>query len=337
MAKQDNNFNQLFSSLKKKEYKPIYLLMGEEPYYIDLLSNYMQENILSEMEQEFNLTVLYGKDVDMPTVINAAKRFPMMAPYQLIIVKEAQHIKNYELLLHYLQNIQSSTILVFCYKYGTIDKRLKIVGEIDKVGVVFTSNALRDYQVTPWIKDYVRTKNLSIDEKAAALLAEFLGTDLGRIVSEVDKLIITKPANSNVITDELIEKNIGISKDYNNFELQNALLTKNEVKAQKIVFYFDKNPKNNPLVVTISVLFGFYVNLLQYHYTDNKNPASVASELGINPFFVKDYETASKNYSASKCMQNISLIREFDAKAKGVKSRASNGELLKELVFKLMH
>jgi DNA polymerase-3 subunit delta len=337
MAKQDNNFNQLFSSLKKKEYKPIYLLMGEEPYYIDLLSNYMQENILSEMEQEFNLTVLYGKDVDMPTVINAAKRFPMMAPYQLIIVKEAQHIKNYELLLHYLQNIQASTILVFCYKYGTIDKRLKIVGEIDKVGVVFTSNALRDYQVTPWIKDYVRTKNLSIDEKAAALLAEFLGTDLGRIVSEVDKLIITKPANSNVITDELIEKNIGISKDYNNFELQNALLSKNEVKAQKIVFYFDKNPKNNPLVVTISVLFGFFVNLLQYHYTDNKNPASVASELGINPFFVKDYETASKNYSASKCMQNISLIREFDAKAKGVKSKASNGELLKELVFKLMH
>lgn len=337
MAKQDNNFNQLFSSLKKKEYKPIYLLMGEEPYYIDLLSNYMQENILSEMEREFNLTVLYGKDADMPTIINAAKRFPMMAPYQLIIVKEAQHVKNYELLLHYLQHIQSSTILVFCYKYGTIDKRLKIVGEIDKVGVVFTSNALRDYQVTPWIKDYVRTKNLSIDEKAAALLAEFLGTDLGRIVSEVDKLIITKPANSNVITDELIEKNIGISKDYNNFELQNALLTKNEVKAQKIVFYFDKNPKNNPLVVTISVLFGFFVNLLQYHYTDSRNSASVASELGINPFFVKDYETASKNYSATKCMQNISLIREFDAKAKGVKSRASNGELLKELVFKLMH
>jgi len=337
MAKQEMTYDQVLASLKKKEYKPIYLLMGEEAYYIDLLSDYIQDNVLDEMEREFNLTVLYGKDVDMTAVINTAKRFPMMTPYQVVIVKEAQHVKDYDLLSLYLQNPQNSTILVLCYKYGTIDKRKKVVGEIDKKGVIFQSNALRDYQIVAWIKDYVRSKGLSIDEKAAALLGEFLGTDLGRIVNEIDKLVITKPAGSNQITADLIEKNIGISKEYNNFELQNAIINKDILKSNKIALYFQKNPKNNPLVVTFSVLFGFFTNLLQYHYTGDKSQGNVARELGVNPYFVKDFANASKHYNAWKCMQSISLIREYDAKSKGIDSRATDGDLLKEMLFKIMH
>jgi DNA polymerase-3 subunit delta len=337
MAKNELTYDQVISSLKKKEYKPIYLLMGEEAYYIDLISDYIQDNVLDEMEKAFDLSVLYGKDVDMRAVINMAKRFPMSAPYHVVIIKEAQQIKDYDILSNYLQNIQPSTILVLCYKYGSVDGRKKVVGEIQKIGAVFQSNALRDYQVVGWIKEYVRTKGLSIDEKAAILLAEFLGTDLSKIVNEVDKLVITKPADSNQITDELIEKNIGISKDYNNYELQNAIMSRNVLKANKIAFYFEKNPKNNPLVVTISVLFSLYTNLLQYHYTENKDQQTIARELGVNPYFVKDYATAAKNYTAAKCMQSISLIREYDAKSKGLGSRSQAGELLKELVFKLMH
>ncbi len=337
MAKEGISYTEILHSLKQKIYKPVYLLMGDEPYYIDLLSDYVQRELLTEMEQEFNLSVLYGKEVEMSTVINAAKRFPMMAPYQVVLVKEAQHIKDYDLLSHYLQNPQQSTILVFCYKYGTLDKRLKVINDIKKIGVVFQSNALREYQIVAWIKNYVKMKNLSIDEKAAILLAEFLGTDLSKIVNEIDKLIITKPADSNQITDKLIEKNIGISKDYNNFELQNAFMNYNVLKANKIIHYFQQNPKSNPLVVTLSVLFNLFTALLQYHYTEDKSQASIAKELGVNPYFVKDYVQAARYYNALKCMQSIALIREYDAKCKGIGSKAEDGELLKELVFKLMH
>jgi DNA polymerase-3 subunit delta len=337
MAKQELTYEQILASLQKKEYKPIYLLMGEEPYYIDLLSDYIQQNVLDDMEREFNLTVLYGKETDMATVINAAKRYPMMSPYQVVIVKEAQHIKDYDLLNFYLQQPLASTVLVFCYKYGTIDRRKKVVSEIEKNGIVFTSAALRDYQVLPWIKNYVRSKGLSIDEKATALLAEFLGTDLSRIVGELDKLIITKPANSNQITTDLIERNIGISKEFNNYELQNALMRGDVTKANQIIFYFAQNPKNNPLVVTISVLFSFYSNLLLYHYTEDKSEMNMSRRLGVHSFFVKDFRMAASKYNAWKCMQNISLLREFDAKSKGVGSTEPDGELLKELIFKLTH
>jgi len=330
-------YEQVLTDLKGKRYKPVYLLMGEEPYYIDLLSDYIQNNVLDEMEKEFNLTVMYGKEVDMATVINAAKRFPMMAPYQVIIVKEAQHIKDYDLLSFYLKQPLTSTLLVLCYKYGTIDKRKKVVSEIDKTGVLYQSDSLRDYQVQPWIKNYVKSKGLAIDEKATALLAEFLGTDLSRIVGELDKLVITKPANSNQITSELIEKNIGISKEYNNYELQNAVMKHDISKINRIVWYFGKSPKNNPLILTVSVLFSLYNNLLLYHYTSNKTDANVAARLGINPFFVKDYKTAATYYNAWKCMQNIALLREYDAKSKGIGSKEPEHELLKELIFKLVH
>lgn len=338
MAKKaSQTYEQVIYSLQKKEYKPIYLLQGDESYYIDLISDFIQNNVLDEMEREFNLSVMYGKDVDAAAVINAAKRYPMMAPYQIVIVKEAQHIKDLDKLSYYLEKPLHSTILVICYKYGTVDGRKKYVNEIDKLGVVFTSSALRDYQLLPWIKNYVKSKGLSIDEKATALLAEFLGTDLNRIVGELDKLIITKPADSKQITSDLIEKNIGISKEYNNFELQNAIFECDVLKANRIVLHFTKSPKSNPLVVTISVLFGAYTNLLQYHYTGDKSEANVARALGVNPYFVKSFSASAKIYTAWKCMQNISLLREYDAKSKGVGSRESDGELLKELVFKLMH
>lgn len=338
MAKKSSQtFEQVLTSLKNKEYKPIYLLQGDESYYIDKISDYIQHNVLDEMEREFNFSVMYGKDVDAATVINAAKRYPMMSQYQVVIVKEAQHIKDLEKLAFYLEKPLNSTILVICHKYGTVDGRKKYVNEIDKVGVVFTSSTLRDYQVLPWIKDYVKLKGLSIDEKATALLAEFLGTDLSRIVGELDKLIITKPADQKQITSELIEKNIGISKEYNNFELQNAIFKRDVLRANRIVQHFSKSPKTNPMIVTISVLFGGYTNLLQYHYTGDKSDANVARVLGVNPFFVKDFSAAAKIYSAWKCMQNIAILREFDAKMKGIGSREPESELLKEMLFKLMH
>ncbi len=338
MAKKSGpSYDQVLSDLKNKQYKPIYLLQGDESYYIDLISDYIQNNVLDEMEREFNLTVMYGKDVDAAVVINAAKRFPMMAPYQVIIVKEAQHIKDLDKISFYLEKPQETTILVLCHKYGSVDGRKKYVNEIGKSGVVFNSNALRDYQVLSWIRDYVRGKGLSIDEKSAAMLAEFLGTDLSRIVGELDKLIITKPADEKKITADLIEKNIGISKEYNNFELQNAIFKRDVLKANRIIQHFAMNPRSNPMVVSVSVLFGGFTNLLQYHYTGDKSDGSVARALGVNPYFVKDFSAAAKIYNAWKCMQNIALLREYDAKSKGIGSTQPDGELMKELVFKLMH
>ncbi len=337
MAKQELTYDQVLNSLKQKDFKPIYVFMGEESYYIDLLSDYIQNKVLDEMEREFNLTVLYGKETDMATVINAAKRFPMMSPYQVVIVKEAQHIKDYDLLSFYLQNPLKSTILVFCYKYGTLDKRKKVTAEIEKAGIVFTSNLLRDYQLPAWITQYVKSKGLSIEEKAVLLLAEFLGTDLSRIVGELDKLIITKSADQKVITADLIEKNIGISKEYNNFELQNAVMKRDLTKVNRIVWYFTQNPKNNPIQVTVSVLFGLFNNLLLYHYTNDKSDANIARRLGVNPYFVRDYKAAAGIYNAWKCMQNISLLREYDAKSKGIDSTEPGEELMKEMVFKLAH
>ncbi len=337
MAKQEFTYHEVMRSLLAKDYKPVYLLMGEEAYYIDLLSDYVQNKVLDEMEREFNLTVLYGKETDMTTVINAAKRFPMMSEYQVVIVKEAQHIKDFDKLSFYLQNPLKSTILVLCHKYGTVDKRKKIVSEIARAGIVFTSPALRDYQVTPWIKDYLRNKNLSIDEKATAMLTEYLGTDLSRIAGELDKLIITKPTEATAITAELIERNIGISKEYNNFELMNALMKRDILKANRIAAYFEKNPKAMPFVVTVAGLFGMYSNLLLYHYTADKSEGNIARRLGVNPYFVRDYRTAATHCFAKKCMSNIALLREFDAKQKGIGSRAPEGELMKELIFKLMH
>ncbi len=338
MAKQTNDFQSILLDLKQKNYKPVYFLMGEEPYYIDILSDYILNNVLDESEKEFNQMVLYGNDVDIKTVINAAKRFPMMSPYQVVVVKEAQNISNLDDLSFYLQNPQPSTILVFCYKYKKIDGRKKYASEIDKIGVLFESKKMYDNQVPAFITGYLKDKGVGIEPKATQILADYLGTNLGNIVNELDKLVIGKPAAMSAITPELVEKNVGISKDFNNFELLNALTTKNIFKANQIVFYFEQNPKNNPLVLTLTVLYNFFSNLMVYYYLPDKSQGSVARDLGVNPYFVKDYQAAARNFNGWKTMEIISLLRTYDAKSKGVgNASASDGELLKELVYKILH
>lgn len=338
MAKQVWTYEQLMSSLKRKEYKPVYMLMGDESFYIDQIADYIEEHVLTEDEKAFNQTILYGKDTSLGEIIMAAKRYPMMSPYQVIIVKEAQHIKNFDDLQFYLENPLNSTLLVFCHKYGKLDGRKKSTQEIEKKGVLFESKKLFDNQVAGWIESYVKSMQVGIDNKASNMLAEYLGNDLTRIVHEVEKLLITKPKEQASITPELIERNIGISKDYNNFELVSALTNKDILKCNRIVDYFGKNSKNNPLVVTITVIFNFFSNLLLYHSLKDKSQMNVANELKINPYFVKDFQQAAKLYNSSKVTQVISDIRKADVQSKGfVNSSISDYDLLKELVFKILH
>ena len=338
MAKQVWTYEQLMSSLKRKEYKPVYMLMGDESFYIDQIADYIEEHVLTEDEKAFNQTILYGKDTSLGEIIMAAKRYPMMSPYQVIIVKEAQHIKNFDDLQFYLENPLNSTLLVFCHKYGKLDGRKKSTQEIEKKGVIFESKKLFDNQVVGWIESYVKSMQVGIDNKASNMLAEYLGNDLTRIVHEVEKLLITKPKEQTSITPELIERNIGISKDYNNFELVSALTNKDILKCNRIVDYFGKNTKNNPLVVTITVIFNFFSNLLFYHSLKDKSQMNVANELKINPYFVKDFQQAASRYNSAKVTQIISDIRKTDVQSKGFgNSSISDYDLLKELVFKILH
>ena len=338
MAKQETTYEQILTDLRKKEYSPIYFLMGEEPYYIDVISDFIQKNVLDDTGKEFDMSVLYGKDVDISTVINAAKRYPMMGAYQVLIIKEAQLIKDWDNFVHYLSNPLKSTILVLCYKYGTPDKRKKWFQEVMKVATVYESAKLRDYEVGSWITKYCKAKNVAIDDKATAMIAEFLGTDLSKLVNELDKLVLTKPADMPRITPELVEKNIGISKDFNVFELQAALINKDVLKANRIVRYFAENKKANPMVMVLSQLFKFFSDLMLYHYLPDKNQGAVASELKINPYFVKDYQKASQSFGAWKTMNIISWIRETDARYKGIDNPSTDeADLLIELIFKILH
>ena len=338
MAKQETSYEQILTDLRKKAYQPVYFLMGEEPYYIDYISDFIQNNVLSETEKEFDQTILYGKDVDINTVINAAKRYPMMSPYQVLIVKEAQLIKDWDNMVHYLSNPSKSTILVFCYKYSTPDKRKKWYQEVTKIATVYESVKLRDYEIGAWITKYCKSKNVAIDDKAVAMLSDFLGTDLSKLVNELEKLVLTKPADTQRITPDLVEKNIGISKDYNVFELQAALINRDVLKANRIIQYFSENKKANPMVLVLAQLFKFFSELMLYHYLPDKSQGAVASELKINPYFVKDYQKASQVYGAWKTMNIISYIRETDARYKGIDNPSTDeADLLVELIFKILH
>jgi len=339
MAKKDySSFEQIFTDLRKKSYSPVYFLMGEEPYYIDLISDYIQNNVLGEAEKEFDQTILYGKDVEISTVINAAKRYPMMGQQQVLIVKEAQLIKNWDDLVHYFKNPLKSTILVFCYKYGTPDKRKKWFVELEKLAVIHESSKLRDYEIGPWITKYAKSKNVAIEDKAVAMLSEYLGTDLSKIAHELEKLVITKPATMISITPDLIEKNIGISKDFNVFELQAALISRDVLKANRIIRYFAENKKANPLVLVLSQLFKFFSDLMIFHYLPDKSQGAAASELKINPYFIKDFQKASQVFGAWKTMNIITYIRETDARYKGIDNPSTDeGDLMKELIFKILH
>jgi DNA polymerase-3 subunit delta len=330
-------YEQLISSFKKRDFRPIYFFMGEEAYYIDKLSDYLMENVVSDENKAFDQTVVYGKDVDIDTVINLAKRYPMMSDKQLVVVKEAQQLKSLDRLTFYLQKPLSSTILVFCYKYGTLDKRKSVYNAINKAGIVFDSKKVYDNQVAGKVIEIAKEKGLSIDMKSANIIADFLGSDLSKISNEIDKLQIALPEGA-VVTPTDIERNIGISKDYNNFELVDALAVKNIEKVNRIVDYFRQDKNGNPLVVTLSVIFNFFVNLLIYSILKDKSKMNVASVLKINPFFVTLYQKAAVNYDTQKIIRIISYIRETDAGSKGVGDLImGENELLKLLVFKILH
>lgn len=327
---------QILSDLKNGKYAPIYLLMGEEPYYIDLISDYIEEHALDAASRDFDQIVVYGKDTTLREVIQTARRFPMFGERQVVIVKEAQHLGSFDDLNYYLQQPQKSTILVFCYKYGSLDKRLKLLKEIEKTGVLMESAKIRDYQVVGWITDYVRQHKLDIDSKAVALLAEYLGTDLSKIINELNKLIIG--CAGKTITADLVESNVGISKDYNVFELQKALVKRDVLKANRIIRYFAANPKNNPLVMVLAQLFKFFSNLMIYHYLGDKQENSVAVALKISPFFVRDYKEAAQSFNARRTMNAISYIREAAARQNGVDVyQMADEDILKELIFKILH
>jgi len=323
----------IINDIKAGNVKPIYFLMGEEPYYIDKLSEYIEDNILTEDEKGFNQTVLYGRDATIEDIDSTAKRYPMMAERQVVIVKEAQDLaKTIDKLESYASNPMPSTVLVICYKYKTLDKRKKWVKSMEKVGVVFESKKMYDNQVGQWITRVLQGRGYSIEPKANAMLVEFLGNDLSKINNELEKLQIILPKGTTIIAKH-IEENIGFSKDFNNFELLNALGSKNQLKAYQIVQYFSENEKANPMVVTTSTVFGFYVKLLKYHGLKDRNPKNVASVLGINPFFLKDYDLALKNYPMKKVSQIVTTMRSIDVKSKGVGANAlPSHDLFKEML-----
>ena len=344
-------YDEVMIGLKQGKYAPAYMLCGKEPYYIDLVANYIENNVLDEMAREFDQTIIYGKDLsggDVSPVIGAARGFAMMGGYKVIIVKEAQNIKKWEALTMYMDNPQPSTILVFCYKYGSPDQRLNLFKNWEKKGgVLMESEQLRDYQVEKWIRDYVADEanrrkakgeeEIRIDEKVAKILADSIGTDLTQIVGALQKLIDGRPEGVKVIDAALVERNIGISKDFNVFELQDALIKGDVVKANRITQYFASS-KDHPMVKELGILYGFFANLMIYHYLPDKSDRVAASALGVSPFFVKDYAAAAKRYSAGKTFAIIGYFREIDARLKGINNpSAKDADLWKELIYKIMH
>lgn len=338
MAK-ETTYEEIARNLKNKIYAPVYFLMGEEDYYIDRISDYIMKTVLTDSEKEFNQTVVYGADTDIASVINTARRYPMMSKYQVVVVKEAQNLKNLDELTFYLQKPMPSTILVFCYKHGSLDRRKKLTVELDKTGVLFESKKLKESQLPGFIASYLKRKQVEIEPKASEMMAEFVGTDLNRMAGELEKLIITLPRGQRRITPEQIERNIGISKDYNNFELRNALIAKDVLKANQIVKYFEENPKSNPLQVTLVVLFNFFANLMLAYYAPEKTEQGIAAQLGLRSTWqAKDYMTAMRRYSGVKVMKIIEAIRLCDVRSKGVgNSSISDGELLRELIYQILH
>jgi DNA polymerase III subunit delta len=331
-------YEEIIADLKNRIFKPVYFLAGEEPYYIDMIVDYIEDKVLPESEKAFNQIVVYGDDTNIQAIMDTAKRFPMMSTHQVVIVKEAQSLKKIEELAAYVEKPLNSTILVFSYKYKTLDKRTKLVKLLESQAVYFESQRLRDYQIPAWIERFLMKKGIKIEPDASAMLTEYLGTDLHKIVNELDKLIITLPGDKPLITTSLIEKNIGISKEYNNFELQKAVGERNILKANMIISYFANNPKDNPITLTIASLFGFFSKLLTYHYLTDKSKFNVAAALKVNPFFVKDYETAAQKYNIGRVVAIIALLRNYDVRSKGYGDPGTEpGDLMKEMVYKILH
>jgi DNA polymerase-3 subunit delta len=311
--------------------------MGEETYFIDQISDYIADNVLTDAEKGFNQTILYGKDTEPHNIIANARRFPMMSNHQVIIVREAQNIKKIEDLEPYVKNPLNSTILVINYKYKTLDKRKTFPKLVDQKGILFESKKIYDNQLPAWIISYLKNQNYTIAPQAAAMLSEYLGADLSKVANELDKLIISLPVGSQITPDH-IEKNIGISKEFNVYELQNALGERNLLKANQIINYFGANPSSNPIPVVISSLFSYFSKILNYHFLEDKSQNNVASVLQVHPFFVKTYIAAAKNYNIKKLVEIISILREFDMKSKGWGNvSASPADLQREMIYRILH
>jgi DNA polymerase-3 subunit delta len=336
----------VIKALKENEYAPLYLLHGEEPFYIDLISNFIEENALQEQEKEFNQIILYGKDINTADIVNNAKRFPMMSDKQVVIIKEGQNVKglnnkiNEEILIKYLDNPLPSTILVFCFKNSRMNKTKRLYKSFDKNGIVVESNKIKEESIPDWTQNYVTEKGHTIGMKAAMIFTEHVGNNLERLSNEIDKLLINFHEKTE-ITPVHIDKYVGISKDYNTFELQRSIAVKDIMKANRIVNYFSSNTKSHPVIPIISVLFGFFSRLMIYYHKKNLPEREIAKHMNLpwkSDFVPKEYKLAARNYSLAKVISNIQHLKEADLMSKGVGvSRVEDGEILKELVFKLMH
>ena len=334
------SYSLMRDDILEKSYKPIYLFMGDESFFIDDLTNLMDQMILSETERDFNHSVFYGVDSDVRTIISTCKRYPMMSNYQVVIIKEAQRLDNFDLLEHYAKKPLNSTILIINYKHGTVDGRKAVVKAIDKVGVIFESKRLYDNKIPAFITSYYRDRGFQIDAKSTQMLVDYVGNDLSKLVKELEKLQVVLSGKQPRITAEVVEENIGISKDYNNFELIKAIANKDKVKAYRIVDYFDKDQKTNPLVMTLYSFIYYFNNLVECFWLPNKSEQNVMKALNFrNTFMTQDYMAGLRNYTVNEVMEIISNLRTFDAKSKGIDNPpfTTNGDLLKELVYKIMH
>lgn len=329
---------QLIADLKAGKYKPVYLLTGEENHYIDVVSDYFENEVIDVAMRDFDLSVMYGRDVDMATVVNDAKRYPMMSPVHLVLVKEAQDIdtRQWELLAAYLKQPSEKGVIVFCYRHKKLDKRTAAYKAIAATGVVYETPKIWDNQVPAWIKTEVAANGFDISEKATYLIAESVGNDLGKIVNELRKLYPLL-RSGEMITEDLVEQQIGISKEYNIFELQKAIGRRDPVMCNRIVNHFAANPKKNPIQMMLPVLYGYFLKVMFYHQLENKSDA--ARELGVAPSFVKDYATAAANYPLGRLATCIGYLYDADLRSKGVRNSGSvtDGELMKELIFKVIH
>ena len=341
MAQPTVTYDSVMSELKARHFKPIYYLMGDESYYIDKISDWISENVLQPEERDFNQTVLFGSDVNASQIVDAAKRYPMMSEYQVLIVKEAQNIKNIEPLEKYLKAPMSSTILVMCHKNGTIDGRKReYVKAIQQAGVLFESKKLRERDLPTFIEQYLKARGASIDPKSTQMIADAIGADLNRLTSELSKVLLGLPEQDRRVTPQVVEAQIGVSKDFNAFELRDAIVNRNILKANQIIKYFDENPKAGGLYALLPMLFNYFQNLMLAYYCPQKNSQeALAQWLDMKtPWGVRDYMTGMRNYSGMKVMQIISKIREIDAKSKGLDNpNTPPGELMKELIFFTLH
>ncbi len=347
MAKKVLTYTDIIKSVEQRKFVPVYLLMGEESYYINRIADAIDRTVLTEDEKGFNQVTIYcTKDADdEATIINSAKRFPMMSEYQVVIVKEAQNLRKIDDLLFYVQNPLKTTILVICYKNGNVDKRKKVVGEIEKVGMVFESPKVKENALPAFIDDYVKEsgqkigRKISIDQQATMMMAQFVGADLSRMAGELDKLIFTLPEGRSVIDADLVELNIGISKEYNVWELRKAIISKDALRANKIMAFLNDNPKVNPPISTIAILFSFFAQLMQYHYSPDKTPQGRAAYMEFRGIWQsQDFDSAARVFSARKTMDIISKLRESDAALKGIKKgNASDADIMKELLFFILH